>query len=160
MLTHLQSGLLQSIAKLRGSLVEVARRLPLPCSRLQPAVAACPRNLSAAVAHRVELQTDGLLASARPRAIAQPTQAAAATAPEVFKKAAARESSLIILPEVAQALDRLRGRVPRGHVVMEVRMIGHVAGNRGVIAEDFIFDHVLARLHGAEEFAICSAVSS
>ncbi len=39
-------------------------------------------------------------------------------------------------------------------------MVGHVAGDRRVVAEHFVFHHVLARLDGAEEIGEWSAVSS
>ncbi len=49
------------------------------------------------------------------------------------------------------ALDRLRRRVPCGDIAVKVRMIGHVTGDGGVVAEDLILDHMLTRLHRAEE---------
>ena len=35
--------------------------------------------------------------------------------------------------------------------LLKVRVIGHVARNRRVVAEDLVFNHVLACLHGLEE---------
>ena len=58
-----------------------------------------------------------------------------------------------VLRKCSAALDRLCGRVPRGHVFMKIRVVGHVARNRGVVAEDLVFHNVLARLHGLEEIS-------
>jgi len=42
-------------------------------------------------------------------------------------------------------------RVPRRHATVKVRVIGHVAGDGRVVAEDLVLHHALTCLNGAEE---------
>src|ERR1017187_3375116 len=81
------------------------------------------------------------------------TQVAATAAPEAFKKVL-REVKLInwfSSEGFRSALDRFGRRIPRRHGAVKVRVIGLVAGNGRVVAEDLVLDHMLPRLDGAEE---------
>src|SRR5205823_15125809 len=49
------------------------------------------------------------------------------------------------------SLDRLRRLVPRDCRPPEVRLVGHVTGERGVVAEHHILDHRLPGAHRLEE---------
>src|SRR6478735_2558027 len=81
-----------------------------------------------------------------------PTQAAAANAPEAFKKLRREEN---VIREFSSrrllALDGFCGCVPRSHIFMEVRMVSHMACNSRVVAENLILDNVIACHHGLKE---------
>ena len=42
-------------------------------------------------------------------------------------------------------------RVPRSDGAVEVRVVGHVAGDGGIVAEDLVFDDMLARFNSVEK---------
>src|SRR5438477_10684840 len=52
---------------------------------------------------------------------------------------------------IASLLDRLRRLVPRARGPPEIRLVRHVTGERGVVAEDDILDHRLPGSHRLEE---------
>src|SRR5271168_2055858 len=52
---------------------------------------------------------------------------------------------------LVRRLDGFRSLVPRYGTFAEVRLVGHVAGDRGVVAEDRIFCHGLTRLDRLEK---------
>src|SRR5437868_10370452 len=49
------------------------------------------------------------------------------------------------------SFEALRSLIPKYRLFAEIRFVGHVASERGVIAEHFVFRHRLARLHRLEE---------
>ena len=55
------------------------------------------------------------------------------------------------MPARPSTLQRLRRGIERYRLPLEVQLIGHVAGDRRVMAEDGVLDHRLPRLHGLEE---------
>src|SRR5881397_326123 len=48
-------------------------------------------------------------------------------------------------------LDRLRRLVPRDRRPPKIRLVGHVTGERGVVAEHYVLDHGLPGSHRLEE---------
>src|SRR2546430_4849058 len=52
---------------------------------------------------------------------------------------------------IACLLDRLRRLVPRNRGPPEVRLVGHVTGEYGVVAEHHVLHHRLPGPHGLEE---------
>src|SRR6266516_5906739 len=52
---------------------------------------------------------------------------------------------------IACLLDRLRRLVPRHRGPPEIRLVGHVTGERGVVAEHHVLDHRLPGAHRLEK---------
>jgi hypothetical protein len=61
------------------------------------------------------------------------------------------DDSAICARPLALSGDFFRGSVPRDRTLPEVRLIGHVAGQRSVVAEYHILDNRLAGAYGLKE---------
>src|ERR1700740_144864 len=67
------------------------------------------------------------------------------------------KSSFFLSPDWPElTLDALCRRIPCCDGAVKVGVVCHVARNGGVVAEDFVLDHMLARLYSAEK--VCDVI--